>query len=108
MFGWWSRPAVPRSGSSEWPMLARLLEEDARSMDTRRAVIGAIHLLNETERAQLLLYLLGDDWAALDVIDSGKWRYQEHLGGRTDALYRPDIAPSTDRIPSVPEGEGLS
>lgn len=99
---WFGRPRA----SPKWPMFARLLEDDARAMDTRRAVIGAIHLLNQTERAQLLLYLLGDDWAALDVIDQGKWRFQEHLGQRTDTAWAP-VPQTSDSSRPVSEGEGL-
>ncbi len=75
-------------------------------MDTRRLVIRAISDLRPDQRAQLLLYLLGDDWAALDVIDSGKWRYQEYLPWPRPLAGEPrddDVRSS----PAVPEGEGL-
>ncbi len=75
-------------------------------MDTRRAVIQAISDLRPDQRAQLLLYLLGDDFAALDVIDGGKWRFQEYKpwpsGKELDRL----LAEPRDS-PAVPEGEGL-
>lgn len=47
-------------------------------MTTRRDVIDAIAVLTPDQRAQMLLYLLGDDWAALEVIDRRKWAYQEY------------------------------
>jgi len=76
-------------------------------MNTRKTVIYAINDLNEIQKSQLLLYLLGDDWAALDVIDGGKWRFQEHVNW--DRLARlGTLDETTDSSPGISEGEGLS
>lgn len=48
-------------------------------MTVRREVIKAIGGLTPDQRAQLLLYLMGDDWAALEVIDRHRWAYQEFV-----------------------------
>lgn len=76
-------------------------------MDVRRIVIRAIADLTPDQRAQLLLYLLGDDYAALDVIDSGKWRWQEFMPSATSGRI---VTPTTDNPgdPGVPEGKDLS
>jgi hypothetical protein len=46
-------------------------------MDKRREIMEAVAQLTERERCQLLLYLLEEDFRALEIIDGRKWRYYE-------------------------------
>lgn len=78
---WWRGTRRTRfsNGSPVRPMVEMILMDHLVEMDQRRTVILAIADLSPDQRAQLLLYLLGDDWAATDVIDARRWIYQEYV-----------------------------